>query len=248
MGAIRLNRRAMEWGFPWTAAIHPMEIDLNGEATALCRACPQCGRCPGLSNRSRREQGAHLREERSAAAAQACDYSARFVLADGWHNAAALLPPAGGSSIRHPSLTILSPVSRSKAAASTRQDSTPLLFNPARPSVGEAEGRVLCSWRLDEIEARFWRAPPGGLRRCLPGRINQNRLVLFETPLAVSVLASRPPTAAGSGGRGNRWDTSECFAPPIRTRGPNLLAEVLFTVYCILRAKPGIPTRRLRQT
>jgi hypothetical protein len=48
MGAIRLNRRAMEWGFPWTAAIHPMEIDLNGEATALCRACPQCGRCPGL--------------------------------------------------------------------------------------------------------------------------------------------------------------------------------------------------------
>jgi len=163
-------------------------------------------------------------------------------------NAAALLPPAGGSSVRHPSLTILSPVSRSKAAASTRQDSTPLLFNPARPSVGEAEGRVLCSWRLDEIEARFWRAPPGGLRRCLPGRINQNRLVLFETPLAVSVLASRPPTAAGSGGRGNRWDTSECFAPPIRTRGPNLLAEVLFTVYCILRAKPGIPTRRLRQT
>jgi hypothetical protein len=49
MGAIRLNRRAMEWGFPWSAAIHPMEIDLNGEATALCRACPQCGRCPGLS-------------------------------------------------------------------------------------------------------------------------------------------------------------------------------------------------------
>ena len=172
MGAIRLNRRAMEWGFPWTAGIHPMEIDLNGEATALCRACPQCGRCPGLSNCSRSEQGAHLREERSAAAAQACDYSARFVLADGWHNAAALLPPAGGSSIRHPSLTILSPVSRSKAAASTRQDSTPLLFNPARPSVGEAEGRVLCSWRLDEIEARFWRAPPGAAS--LPPRPNQS--------------------------------------------------------------------------
>jgi hypothetical protein len=71
MGASRLNRRAMEWGFPWTAAIHPMEIDPNGEATALCRACPQCGRCPGLSNCSRSEQGAHLREERSAAAVPA---------------------------------------------------------------------------------------------------------------------------------------------------------------------------------
>ena len=38
----------------------------------------------------------------------------------------------------------------------------PLLFSLARPSVGESIGRVLCSWRLDEIEARFWRAPPGG--------------------------------------------------------------------------------------
>jgi len=56
MGASRLNRRAMEWGFPWTAAIHPMEIDPNGDVTALYRACPQCGRCPGLSNCSRSEQ------------------------------------------------------------------------------------------------------------------------------------------------------------------------------------------------
>jgi ribosomal protein S27AE len=40
----------MEWGFPWTAAIHPMEIDPNGDVTALYRACPQCGHCPGLSN------------------------------------------------------------------------------------------------------------------------------------------------------------------------------------------------------
>jgi len=57
-----------------------------------------------------------------------------------------------------------------------------------------------------------------------------------------------PPAAPGRGGRGNRWDTSECFAPPIRARGPNLLAEVLYTVYCILCAKPGIPSRRFRQT
>jgi len=95
MGAIRLNRRAMEWGFPWTAAIHPMEIDPNGDVTALYRACPQCGRSPGLSNYSRSEQGAHLREERSAAAVQACNCSARFVVADGWQNAATLLPPDG---------------------------------------------------------------------------------------------------------------------------------------------------------
>jgi hypothetical protein len=126
-----------------------MEIDLNGEATALCRACPQCGRCPGLGN---------------------C--RARLVLADKGNNAAARLPPTGGSSVRHRSLTILSPVSRSKAAASTRQDSTPLLSNPALPSAGETEGRVLCSWRLDEIEARFWRAPPGAAS--LPPGPNQS--------------------------------------------------------------------------
>jgi len=27
-----------------------MEIDPNGDVTALCRACPQYGPCPGLSN------------------------------------------------------------------------------------------------------------------------------------------------------------------------------------------------------
>jgi hypothetical protein len=87
-------------------------------------------------------------------------------------NAAALLPPAGGSSVRHPSLAILSPVSRSKAAASTRQDSTTLLLNPARPSVAEAEARTLCPWRLDEIEAGLWRAPPGAAS--LPPGPNQS--------------------------------------------------------------------------
>jgi hypothetical protein len=88
---------------------------------------------------------------------------------------------------------------------------------------------------------------PRGLGRSLPGRINRNRVVLFETLPAVSVLAPAP-AAAGRGGRGNRRDSSECFAPSVRARGPNLLAEVLFTVYCILCAKPGIPTRRFRQT
>ena len=44
---------------------------------------------------------------------------------------------------------------------------------------------------------------PQGLGRCLAGRINQNRLVLFETPPSVSVLAPAP-AAPGRGGRGNR--------------------------------------------
>ena len=40
MGAIRLNRRAMEWGFPWTAAIHPVETEPNGDVTRLCVGLP----------------------------------------------------------------------------------------------------------------------------------------------------------------------------------------------------------------
>ena len=64
-----------------------------------------------------------------------------------------------------------------------------LLFSLAWPSAGESVGRVLCPWRLDEIEAGLWRAPPGAAS-LPPGRFNQNRVVLFETPPAVSVLAS----------------------------------------------------------
>ena len=139
MGAIRLNRRAMEWGFPWTAAIHPMVIDQNGDVTALCRACPQCGRCPGLGN---------------------C--RARLILADGGKCGCFTAP--GGWQQHTPPIADypLAGLAHPGRPPSARQASTTLLFNPALPSAGETEGRVLCSWRLYEIEARFWRAPPGG--------------------------------------------------------------------------------------
>jgi len=90
---------------------------------------------------------------------------------------------------------------------------------------------------------------PRGLGRSLPGRINRNRVLLFETPPPVSVLASAP-AAAGRGGRGNRRDSSECFAPSVHARGPNLLAEVLFTVYCVYYAQnrefPPVDSARLQ--
>jgi len=119
---------------------HPTGGDRPGDEIAVqCLGCLRYSPCPGLSK---------------------C--RARLVLADGCNTAAALLPRTGGSRVHQLSGATLPPAAHSKRPPSTRQVPPPLLFSLARPSVGESIGRVLCSWRLDEIEARFWRAPPGG--------------------------------------------------------------------------------------
>ena len=202
---------------------HPPDGDRPGDEIAVqCRGCLRYSPCPGLSN---------------------C--RARLVLADGGNTAAALLPGTGGSSVHQLSGATLPLAAHSKRPASTKQVPPPLLFGQARPSTGEAEGRGPCSRRLDEIETELRRMSPRV--GSLPPGPNQSEPCGFVRTAPVFVLAPAP-AAAGRGGRGNRRDSSECFAPSVHARGPNLLAEVLFTVYSILRAKPGIPARRFRQT
>jgi hypothetical protein len=121
----------------------------------------------------------------------------------------------------------------------------PVKPGPAEHGRGRRPGTVLTASRRDRD--RTPKDVPEGW--VAPSRTESIRTVWSCLKCRPPFLFLLPaPAAAGSGGRGNRRDTPECFAPPIRARGPNLLAEVLFTVYCILRVKPGIPTRRFRQT
>ena len=148
--------------------------DRPGDVIAVrCRGCLHCGRCPGLSNCSRSEQGAHLREERSAAPVPASATTGRGLFLPmgakrgrstspcGWHRRPPPFPDYPLAGIAHP-----------RRPPSPKQASTTLLLNPARPSVAEAEARTLCPWRLDEIEAGLWRAPPGAAS--LPPGPNQS--------------------------------------------------------------------------
>jgi len=159
----------LERGFAWTAAIHQMQAEPNGDVTTLCRACQWCDPCPGLSN---------------------C--TARLVLADGWRNTAALLPRrmAAAHDI-HPGL----PSRRRHAPRrppSTRQV-PPQRRSSAGPGRARERPKAGCRARGVSMGSRHDSGGcPQGLGRCLPGWLNQNRVVLFETPPPVSVLAPAP--------------------------------------------------------
>ena len=180
-GGDSADRAGNGMGLLLGAAVHPMETNLDGIITVLCRDCVQCGRCPGL---------------RLQCEVRSCGWVAqrsRFTAPGGWQQHT---PPIADYPLAGVTL-------RSGRLDQARLHSAALQPGPAECGREHRQGAVLMASSMRSRHDSGGR--PRGLRRCLPGRINQNRLVLFKAPPAVSVLASRSPAAAGSGGRGNPY-------------------------------------------